>query len=150
NGDDFFRFAAKKGQRIVIDCLGFRLNSTIRAILTLSTAEGKELLRSKPYFNRTDPLLDFVAPADGDYILRLHDMTFLGGLPYRPIFKYFAEIWNRFPPAIRPGEKAGVAFVGPNLPRGKPPSRLEYSRSIPGRSQGLDTAPKDPLLEKRF
>src|SRR5262245_32331569 len=83
--DDFFRFPAKKGERVVIDCRAFRLNTTLRAILTLSAADGKPLLASRPYFNRTDPLLDFVAPADGDYILRLHDMTFVGGLPYRLI-----------------------------------------------------------------
>ena len=150
NGDDFFRFAAKKGQRIVIDCQGFRLNSTIRAILTLSTAAGKELLRSKPYFNRTDPLLDFVAPADEDYILRLHDMTFLGGLPYRLIISDLPQIENAFPSAIVPGEKTELTLLGRNLPGGK----LAPAWSIQG--QALEeakvwtTAPKDPLFEQRF
>src|SRR5262249_35930353 len=150
NGDDFFRFAAKKGQRIVIDCLGFRLNSTIRAILTLSTAEGKELLRSKPYFNRTDPLLDFVAPADGDYILRLHDMTFLGGLPYRLIISDLPQIENAFPSAIVPGEKTELTLLGRNLPGGKPaPAWSIHGQSLEEAKVWI-TAPKDPLLEKRF
>src|ERR1051325_840928 len=39
NGDDFFRFPAKKGERVVIDCRAFRLNTTLRAILTLSAAD---------------------------------------------------------------------------------------------------------------
>src|SRR5947209_3134817 len=81
NGEDFFRFSAKKGEHVVIDCQAFRLGSTLRALLTLSAADGTELLRSRPYYNRTDPLLDFVAPADGEYVLRLHDATFLGNLP---------------------------------------------------------------------
>src|SRR5262249_3293663 len=83
NGDDFYRLKAKKGERMTIDCQALRLDSTLRATLVLSTAEGKELAQGKPYYLRTDPLMDFVAPADGDYLLRLHDMTFLGGLPYR-------------------------------------------------------------------
>jgi hypothetical protein len=150
NGDDFFRFAAKKGQRIVIDCFGFRLNSTIRAILTLSTAEGKELLQSKPYYNRTDPLLDFVAPADGDYILRLHDMTFLGGLPYRLIISDLPHVENAFPSTIVPGEKTELILLGRNLPGGK----LASAWTIQG--QALEEAkiwvmvPKNPVLEQRF
>src|SRR5262249_37840497 len=83
NGDDFFRFPARKGERIVIDCQALRLDSTLRATLVLSTLGGKPLARSKPYYERTDPLLDFVAPAAGEYLLRLHDFTFSGGLPYR-------------------------------------------------------------------
>jgi hypothetical protein len=120
NGDDFFRFPAKKGERVVIDCRAFRLNTTLRAILTLSAADGKPLLASRPYFNRTDPLLDFVAPADGDYILRLHDMTFVGGLPYRLIISNHPHIENVFPAAITPGAKADATILGRNLPGGKP------------------------------
>ena len=120
NGDDFFRFPAKKGERIVIDCRAFRLNTTLRAILTLSAADGKPLLASRPYFNRTDPLLDFVAQADGDYILRLHDMTFVGGLAYRLIISNHPQIENVFPAAIAPGGKAEVTVLGRNLPGGKP------------------------------
>ena len=41
DGDDYFRFTAKKGQRIVIDCLALRLDSTLRASLVLSDAKGK-------------------------------------------------------------------------------------------------------------
>src|SRR5262249_46546881 len=34
-GEDHFRFTAKKGQRVVLDCLGIRLDSTLRASLVL-------------------------------------------------------------------------------------------------------------------
>jgi hypothetical protein len=120
NGDDFFRFPAKKGERVIIDCRAFRLNSRLRAILTLTAADGKELLRSRPYFGRTDPLLDFVAPADGDYVLRLHDMTFTGGLPYRLIISNHPQIENAFPAAIAPGARSEHVVLGRNLPGSKP------------------------------
>src|SRR5262249_13124168 len=59
DGDDFYRFPAKKGERVILDCQALRLDSTLRPVLALSTAAGKELARSKPYYERTDPLLDF-------------------------------------------------------------------------------------------
>lgn len=118
NGDDFFVFPVKKGQRVTIDCRAFRLNSTLRAILTLSTADGKQLLQSRPYYNLTDPFLDFTAPADGDYVIRLHDMTFQGGLPYRLVISDHPHIENAFPTAVVPGEKAELTLIGRNLPGG--------------------------------
>src|SRR6516162_1054982 len=145
NGDDFFRFADKKGKRIVIDCQGFRLNSTIRAILTLSTAEGKELLQSKPYYHRTDPFLDFVAPSDGDYILRLHDMTFLGGLPYRLIISDLPQIENAFPSAVVPGEKTELTILGRNLPGGKLAPAWTINSQALEESKIVVSISKDPL-----
>jgi hypothetical protein len=150
NGDDFFRFAAKKGQRIVVDCLGFRLNSTLRAILTLSTVDGKELLQSKPYYHRTDPLLDFVAPADGDYVLRLHDMTFLGGLPYRLILSDRPHIENVFPSAVVPGEKTELTLLGRNLPRGKTVPAWNLQGQAFEELTLPITTPKDRGLLQRF
>ena len=122
NGDDFFRFRAKKNQRVVIDCQAFRLDSMLRAQLTLSTSDGKDLLQSKPYYHRTDPLLDFVAPADGDYVLRLHDATYSGGLPYRLVISDHPHIENAFPSALVPGEPTKVTLLGRNLPGSKPAS----------------------------
>jgi hypothetical protein len=150
NGDDFFRFSAKKGQRLVIDCRAFRLNSTLRAILNLATADGKELLQSKPYYNLTDPLLDFTAPADGDYILRLHDMTFLGGLPYRLLISDRPHIENAFPSAVVPGEKTELTILGRNLPAGKPaPEWVVHDRPLDRKTVTV-TLPKSPAAEQRF
>lgn len=120
NGDDFFRFVAKKGQRLVIDCQGFRLDSQLRAQLTLSTADGRDLLESKPYYHRTDPLLDFLAPADGAYVLRLHDATYSGGLPYCLVISDQPYIENAFPCSLVPGESTKVRLRGRNLPSAKP------------------------------
>jgi hypothetical protein len=150
NGDDFFRFKARKGARILLDCRAFRLNSQLRAILSLSTAEGKELLHSRPYFTRTDPLLDFDVPADGDYVVRLHDMTFQGGLPYRLIISDYPQIENAFPAAIAPGKTAKLTLLGRNLPGGKlSPKWTIQDRPLEELTLSV-TAPKDPSLLKRF
>jgi hypothetical protein len=120
DGDDFFRFRLNKGERVTIDCQAFRLDSTLRGAMTLSTAEGKELAQSKPYYDRTDPFLDFVAPAGGDYVLRLHDATFAGGLPYRLVISNHPQIENVFPPAVVPGAKTELTLLGRNLTGGRP------------------------------
>ncbi len=120
NGDDFFRVSLRKGQRIVVDALGFRLDSTVRAILSLLGSEGRVFQQSRPYFHRTDPLLDFVAPGDGEYLIRLHDMTFSGGLPYRLLITDQPYPENVFPSAVRPGEKTSLTVWGRNLSDGKP------------------------------
>jgi hypothetical protein len=120
DGDDFFRFPARKGQRIVLDCQALRLDSTLRAALVISDAAGKELARSTPYYQRTDPLLDFVAPADGDYLVQLHDATYAGGQPYRLIISTRPHVENVFPLAVQPGESTTLTVLGRNLPGSKP------------------------------
>jgi hypothetical protein len=120
DGDDFFSFPARKGQRVVLDCQALRLDSTLRAVLVLSDSAGKELARSRPYHQRTDPLLDFVAPADGDYVVGLHDGTYAGGQPYRLVISSRPYVESVFPLAMRPGEERTLTVLGRNLPGGKP------------------------------
>jgi hypothetical protein len=127
NGDDYFHFPAKKGERLTIEVQAFRLDSTLRASLVLATAEGKELARSKPYYDRTDPLLDVVIPADGDYVLSIADTTYAGGLPYRLIVSSHPLLENAFPCVATPGETAELTITGRNLPGGRPPDGPEVN-----------------------
>jgi hypothetical protein len=150
NGDDFFRFPAKKGERVVIDCQGFRLDSTVRATLVLSTAGGKALARSKPYYGLTDPLIDFTAVETGDYILHLHDFTFSGGLAYRLIISNRPHIEHAFPQAVMPGEKVELTLLGRNLPGGKPDKNAVVQGQALERLKVSFTAPKDPNMLQRF
>jgi hypothetical protein len=150
NGDDCFRFPAHKGERVTIDCQALRLDSTLRATLVLSAADGRELAQSRPYYDRTDPLLDFVAPAEGDYVVRLHDMTYTGGLPYRLVISNRPQIENVFPPAVAPGETSEVTVLGRNLPGGKP-APDEVVQDLPLEQLAVPfTAPRDPARLLRF
>jgi hypothetical protein len=148
NGDDFFRFPVKKGERVVLDCRAFRLNSQLRAILSLAAADGKELLHSRPYYNLTDPLLDFTAPADGDYVVRLHDMTFRGGLPYRLVISNHPQIENAFSNAVAPGPKAELLLLGRNLPGGKPAPEWAVGGQTLDQLTVPFEAPKDLPLDR--
>ena len=61
NGQDIFRFAAKAGHRIVIDCQAGLLDSNMDATMTLSS-DGKLLASSSDYRGR-DPFIDFSGAA---------------------------------------------------------------------------------------
>jgi hypothetical protein len=148
-GDDYFRFPLKKGERVVLDCQALRLDSPLRATLVLSDADGKELARSRPYYLRTDPLLDFIAPKAGDYIVRLHDTTFAGGRPYRLIISNRPHVENAFPAAVRPGETVTLTVLGRNLPGAKPADGTGPDRPLE-RITVPFTMPSDSAAALRF
>jgi hypothetical protein len=149
NGDDFFRFPAKKGERVTVDCQAVRLDSTLRATMILSDAEGKELAGSRPYYLRVDPFLDFIAPADGNYVLRIHDATFSGGQPYRLVISNRPQIESVFPCAAVPGETVELTVLGRNLPGGKPSDW--QVQGVPLEQLTVPfTMPKDPAAVQRL
>ena len=150
NGDDFYRFPARKGERVTIDCQAYRLDSTLRASMVLSTRDGKQLAQGKAYYDRTDPFLDYTFAEEGEYLLRLYDATFSGGLPYRLIISNRPHIENVFPPAVVPGETTELTVFGRNLPGGKPdPDAVVLDLPL-DRLTVPFTAPQDPAALLRF
>jgi hypothetical protein len=123
-GLDYFKFSAKKGQRVIIDCWAFRIDSRLDGTLVLYDATGRELERDHNT-NRRDPLIDFTVPADGDYLVSLHDHTFgyyavPGECFYRLSISTAPYLDFLFPPAGLPGSKGEYTLYGRNLPGGKP------------------------------
>jgi hypothetical protein len=121
NREDVFRFAAKKGQRVVVECQAGKLDSPMDATLTLTNAAGKTLAANGDYYGR-DPLVDFVAPEDGDYLVRVHDLSYRGGYPYRLIISDRPQVENLFPRAVQAGRPAELTAFGRNLGPGSKPS----------------------------
>lgn len=117
NGEDWFRFEAKRGQRVTIDCLGTRLDSTVDGTLTLTNKSGKPLASNSDYFG-ADPFLDFVAPEDGEFFVKFHDLTYNGGAPYRLVISDRPHVENVFPRAITAGQSATLTVLGRNLGSG--------------------------------
>ena len=70
-----YKFNAKAGQRVIVDCWAYRIDSRMDATLVLYDAAGKELDRNRDT-NRRDPLLDFTVPADGVYYVEVHDFLY--------------------------------------------------------------------------
>jgi hypothetical protein len=150
NGADFYRFPAKAGQRVTVDCQAFRLDSALRASLTLHAADGKELARGTPYYARIDPLLDFRIPANGDYIVGLRDLTYTGDLPYRLVISNRPQIDSVFPLAVVPDRPTRLTVRGRNLnPRGTGRSAAEGSLRL-DRRRLVSAASGEPATLQSF
>lgn len=114
NREDVFRFPGKKGQRVVIECQAGKLDSQMDATLALTTTDGKLLASNGDYYGR-DPLIDFIVQADGDYLIKLHDLSYRGGYPYRLLVSDLPQVENVFPRAVQVGKSAELAVYGRNL-----------------------------------
>lgn len=118
---DWYALTAKKGQRLLIQVYGERIDSKLNGQLGLYDAQGRELEQNRQHFGR-DPFLDFTAPEDGVYNLSLSDILYRGGNEffYRLTAAETAHVDYVFPPAGEPGKKSKFTVFGRNLPGGKP------------------------------
>jgi len=114
---DYYKFTAKKGQRLLIECAAAGIDSRLSPVLTVLDANRRELVTS-----RRGGLLDFTAPADGGYLLKLHDLAFAGSGEYfyRLTLTTGPHIDFVFPPCGQPGTKGKFTLYGRNLPGGAP------------------------------
>ena len=78
---DYYKLPLKKGQRVLIDCRAERIDSRMNAVLTLTRPQGRQLARQRAG-NGHDPMIDFTADADGDYLVAVPDLIYAGGEQY--------------------------------------------------------------------
>jgi hypothetical protein len=116
NSVSWFRFIAKKSQRLFIECLAESLDSRMDAMLALADTAGRELERA-----RIGGLIDFTAPADGSYLLGVSDFLYRGGDEYfyRLSLSAAPRLDFALPPAGLPGTRTNLTLFGRNLPGGK-------------------------------
>jgi hypothetical protein len=119
--EDVYRFAARKGQRVVIECFAQRLDSQLDANLSVADAEGRPLAANGDYAGK-DPLVEFIAPRDGDYFATINDLSYRGGHPYRLVITDQAHVENVFPRAVQSGKPSKVEVFGRNLAKEARPS----------------------------
>ena len=122
---DWFVFPAKKGQRVLIECRAWRIDSRLDGFMWLYDHDGKQLAVSQDEDLRDekrDPFIDFEAPADGDYFVKLYDFTFNGNNDYfyRLSIGTMPYIDYIMPPGIAPGSATPIVIYGRNLPGGEP------------------------------
>lgn len=120
---DHYAFEAKKGQRLIVDTATRGIDSKLDATVIIADAAGRDLL-----VERGGGVLDFNVPADGKYVIKVHELTFKGGREYfyrlglweqpagTPIVRQpLTKTVNSFswPPQGLP-EKAALAEAEPN------------------------------------
>jgi hypothetical protein len=119
---DYTVFAAKKGQRIIVSCLAGSIDSRANPMIEIFDAAGRKLETNRNYRD-TDAVADIIAPADGDYYVRLSQFTYQAGGPeyfYRLTVSTGPWIDAVFPPAVEPGKPTQVTLYGRNLPNSQP------------------------------
>jgi len=72
----YYSFEATKDQRIIVDCAATGIDSKLKPVVIIADANGADLV-----VERRGGALDFTVPESGNYIIKLHDLTFSGG-PY--------------------------------------------------------------------
>jgi hypothetical protein len=149
---DYYVFAGKKGQRVVLSCLTTSIDSRMHAGLEVYDAKGK-LLASNRNYNRGDALTDVTLPDDGDYYARLFEFTHTQGTPehfYRLSITTAPWIDAIHPAVIEPGKTVQATVYGRNLPGGQ----LDKTAVVDGRALEKITvnitAPNDPAAAQRI
>ena len=74
---DHYAFEGKAGQRYLVHCASRGIDSKLEAVLIIADSVGRDLL-----VERRGGVLDFKAPADGRYLIKVHELTFKGGADY--------------------------------------------------------------------
>ncbi len=142
---DFYRIAAKKGQRYIVDCAALRIDSRAQIVLTLLDGSGAEVQSARATKDR-DPMLDFTSPEDGPVLLRVNDLTFRGGdeHPYRLMASTGPWIDFADPPFLKAGVDNEVTLYGRNLPGGTPVEDIKLDGRAIEKLKVTIKAPADP------
>ncbi len=74
---DHYKFTAEQGQRVIVDCAAGGIDSKLQPVVILANAQGGDLL-----VERRGGSIDFQIPATGEYVVKVHDLTYKGGAPY--------------------------------------------------------------------
>ncbi|MEM7010098.1 MAG: PPC domain-containing protein, partial [Verrucomicrobiota bacterium] len=121
SNSDHFKLNVKAGQRILVHLWGERIDSRIDATLTVLDPNGNLIADSLNEIG-LDPLADFTAAADGDYMIKVADYLYNGGglYYYRLLATTAPHIDGVFPLAGKAGSKQKFTIYGRNLPGGQP------------------------------
>jgi hypothetical protein len=115
NAADHFRFAAKKGQRILIECRTKALVSRMDPSMILYDSAAREIERA-----RNHEWIDFTASEDGTNLLKISDFLYRGGgeFGYRLSIHTGPRVDFVLPPSAMPGATNKHIIYGRNLPGG--------------------------------
>jgi hypothetical protein len=113
---DYFRFAAKKGDQVVLEVMAQRTGSPLDSSLAILDSKGNELARDEDA-RGFDSLIEFTVPEDGEYIARLRDFQYRGGGDYK--YRLFAGVLPYadyvFPFGGQRGKPVEISVFGRNL-----------------------------------
>jgi len=116
---DFYRFQAKKDERVVMEVEARRAGSAVDPLLRVFDSAGQEIARNDDAPGLAgDARVEIAFPADGEYSVAVQDSKFSAQAQnfYRLKIGAFAYADGLFPLGWKRGEKAEVELYGGNLP----------------------------------
>lgn len=139
---DCYQFAAKAGQRVVLELWAQRIDSPLRGVLEVYDHERRRVAVNRGYAG-VDPLVDFRVPADGAYFVKLSEQTYLGSPDhvYRLEIDTGPRVEFAVPAVVAQGQAARVTLFGRNLNPPPASGRSENSAVGPFDQVEIDLAP---------
>jgi hypothetical protein len=146
---DYYKFAAKKDQRLSVEVVSARLGTTFDSVIRLLKADGSELMLADDDVSLgADARFSLKLPEDGEYVLEVRDNQFRGGGRYRLRVGDFPLVTVPYPLGGRLGSTAQFKFAGPQsdgtapvllrIPDQVTTGRLGVAARFPeGKSSGL-------------
>ncbi len=134
---DHYTFEAKKDQRIIVDCATRGIDSKLDAVVIIADALGRDLL-----VERRGGVLDYTIPADGKYVIKVHELTFKGGQDYF----YRLGLWEQpagTPIVRQPGTRTVNSFSWPPVGLPEQPQLAEAEPNNVGKKAIKITLPCD-------
>ena len=139
-----YRFAGRKGQRLVITTQARSLIPYIadavpgwfQPVLTLYDANGKEVAYDDDYRFKPDPTILYQVPSDGEYALVIYDAIYRGreDFVYRITLGEVPFVTSLFPLGGRAGTAPVIKMKGWNLGKAQGRTKLPGPRAVPARS----------------
>ena len=135
NDVDYYRFAGKKGQKIVVDAQCARVGSGVDPSIRLTTVSRVFVASAEDSPGLlTDARLFAVLPEDTDYVIELSDSRYQGG--GRPIYRLLVgevpAAEEVYPIGGRSGETVGLELRGGTIDGLKiAAARVERSGGVP-------------------
>jgi hypothetical protein len=109
--NDYFRFAANRGDVVVCEVLAARLKSRLDPIVEILDADGRPVPTETTYVGR-DPVLAFRAESNGDYLLRIANVSHHGDAAhvYRVNISTRPFVRSCFPTSGQAGSEREIEF----------------------------------------
>jgi hypothetical protein len=132
---DHFAFDGKTSDRVVIDLSAGRLDSRLSATMRLFDPSGRELANTATEAER-NPVLDAVLPADGRYVLEIHDVVYAGSTEhsYRLTLGSHPRLLAILPLATVPGVATTFTVYGRGLGGTPVPGMVVDGRPVESRA----------------
>ena len=136
---DYYAFTAAKGQRYLVHCAAKDIDSKLNPVLIVADEMGRDLI-----VERRGGTIDFTAPDEGRFTVKVHELTFKGGAGYfyrltlqqlpaeasLPQFASTRTVSSFSWPPTGLADQASIAEVEPNLQSA--PQKIELPCDIKG------------------